>query len=167
MRLKVALFVAIAAAVSGAASGLGQTSMPSVTVETRKGDLLNARLSQLSTSSIELDVSGQRVQLPISQVKYISFVGPLTVGVQPVEAPTGGRSIASIPPASTAPIGQAAASSPATTKRRIIGNRNSGIYHLPDICPDYDRVAERNRVYFTTEAEAQAAGFRKAKNCRS
>jgi hypothetical protein len=32
-------------------------------------------------------------------------------------------------------------------------------------CPDYNKVSERNRVPFKTEAEAQAAGYRKAKNC--
>src|SRR5262245_60239015 len=36
----------------------------------------------------------------------------------------------------------------------IIGNRNSKIYHLLN-CPDYNKVAERNRVLFKTEAEAQ------------
>jgi endonuclease YncB( thermonuclease family) len=46
----------------------------------------------------------------------------------------------------------------------IIGNRNSKIYHLPH-CPDYNKVSERNRVPFKTEAEAQAAGYRKARNC--
>ena len=46
----------------------------------------------------------------------------------------------------------------------MIGNRNSGIYHVPG-CREYNRVAERNRVYFRTEAEAAAAGFRKAQNC--
>ncbi|MGH9854052.1 MAG: thermonuclease family protein [Blastocatellia bacterium] len=47
---------------------------------------------------------------------------------------------------------------------RIIGNRNLMIYHRPD-CPDYDKVAERDRVPFKTEAEAEAAGYRKARNC--
>lgn len=47
---------------------------------------------------------------------------------------------------------------------RIIGNRNSGIYHLPD-CPSYASVAERIRQYFDTEADAARAGFRKARNC--
>jgi hypothetical protein len=46
----------------------------------------------------------------------------------------------------------------------IVGNRNSKIYHLPN-CPDYSKVAERNRVPFKTEVEAQAAGYRKARNC--
>jgi endonuclease YncB( thermonuclease family) len=46
----------------------------------------------------------------------------------------------------------------------IVGNRNSKIYHLPN-CPDYSKVSEKNRVPFKTEAEAQAAGYRKARNC--
>ncbi len=57
---------------------------------------------------------------------------------------------------STAPAAQ-----PGGTVR---GNKNSMIYHAPN-CPDYDRIAERNRVPFKTEAEAQAAGYRKARNC--
>jgi hypothetical protein len=46
----------------------------------------------------------------------------------------------------------------------IVGNRNSKIYHLPN-CPDYSKVSERNRVPFKSEAEARAAGYRKARNC--
>ena len=53
---------------------------------------------------------------------------------------------------------------PTTATGPIIGNRNSRIYHLPN-CPDYSKVSERNRVPFKTEAEAQAAGYRKARNC--
>ena len=47
----------------------------------------------------------------------------------------------------------------------IVGNRDSKIYHLPN-CPDYLKVSERNREPFITEAEAQAAGYRKARNCQ-
>jgi endonuclease YncB( thermonuclease family) len=47
---------------------------------------------------------------------------------------------------------------------RIIGNRSLMIYLKPD-CPDYDKVAERDRVPFKTEAEAEAAGYKKARNC--
>jgi endonuclease YncB( thermonuclease family) len=53
----------------------------------------------------------------------------------------------------------------ASARGIVIGNRNSNIYHVPG-CMDYDKVAERNRVYFQTEAAAAAAGFRKAKNCK-
>ncbi|RUF61058.1 endonuclease [Pseudomonas aeruginosa] len=48
----------------------------------------------------------------------------------------------------------------------IIGDRNSNVYHLPQGCPSYNRVATKNRVPFNSEAEAQAAGYRKARNCR-
>ena len=46
----------------------------------------------------------------------------------------------------------------------IVGNRSSKIYHMSN-CPDYNKVSERNRVPFKTEAEAQVAGYRKARNC--
>lgn len=50
------------------------------------------------------------------------------------------------------------------TSAPIVGNRSSMIYHRPD-CPDYSKVSERNRTPFKSEAEAQAAGYRKARNC--
>lgn len=48
----------------------------------------------------------------------------------------------------------------------IIGNKHSRIYHLPG-CPAYNAVSESNRVYFRTRSEADAAGYRIAKNCTS
>lgn len=48
----------------------------------------------------------------------------------------------------------------------IRGNKNSRIYHLPQGCPSYNAVSPRNIVEFTTEGEAQAAGYQKAGNCR-
>ncbi|WP_145840202.1 endonuclease [Marinobacter sp. P4B1] len=48
----------------------------------------------------------------------------------------------------------------------IHGNRNSKVYHLPTGCPSYNAMADRNRVEFSSEAEAIAAGYRKAGNCR-
>jgi deoxyribonuclease I len=62
------------------------------------------------------------------------------------------------------PVKAPGAKPPRTATGPIIGNRNSKIYHLSN-CPDYSKVAERNRVPFKTEAEAQAAGYRKARNC--
>lgn len=44
----------------------------------------------------------------------------------------------------------------------VIGNRVSGIYHLPGQ-KHYQNVAERNRVYFDSEAAARAAGFEPAR----
>lgn len=47
---------------------------------------------------------------------------------------------------------------------QIKGNRNSGIYHLPG-CMSYNSISPRNVVWFKTEEEAEAAGYRKARNC--
>lgn len=48
----------------------------------------------------------------------------------------------------------------------IIGNRNSHVYHLPSGCPSYSQVASKNQVTFDSEAQAQAAGYHKAGNCK-
>ena len=55
---------------------------------------------------------------------------------------------------------------PASADNRIIGNRNSKVYHLPQGCPSYGQVSARNIQRFNSEAEAQQQGYRKAGNCR-
>src|SRR5262249_55036104 len=47
---------------------------------------------------------------------------------------------------------------------KIIRNKNNKNYHMPR-CPGYDRVSAANRVTFRTSAEAEVAGYRRAKNC--
>jgi len=49
-------------------------------------------------------------------------------------------------------------------KGAIIGNKNSLIYHTPG-CSTYGKVSPQNQTLFQNEAEAEAAGYRKAKNC--
>jgi hypothetical protein len=53
---------------------------------------------------------------------------------------------------------------PGPSSGQIIGNKNSKIYNRPN-CPDYDKVSAANRVTFKSEAETEAAGYRRAKNC--
>lgn len=48
----------------------------------------------------------------------------------------------------------------------VIGNRRSGVYHLSVGCPGYGQVSEKNQLPFASEAEAVAAGYRKAGNCK-
>lgn len=48
----------------------------------------------------------------------------------------------------------------------IVGNRNSKIYHWNPGCPDFNKIAEKNRVPFKSKPEAEAAGYRAAKNCK-
>lgn len=50
----------------------------------------------------------------------------------------------------------------ALTRGPVVGNRRSGIYHLPGQA-HYDDVAEHNRVYFDSEDAARAAGFAPAR----
>ena len=47
----------------------------------------------------------------------------------------------------------------------VLGNKNSKIYHWPG-CPGYTKVGEKNKVMFKTRLEAEAAGYRAAKNCK-
>lgn len=49
-----------------------------------------------------------------------------------------------------------------TTQGVIKGNRNSMIYHVPGGA-SYNKISENNVVYFNSEEEAQAAGYRRAK----
>ncbi len=46
----------------------------------------------------------------------------------------------------------------------VRGNKHSKIYHLPG-CPSYEAMSPANIVPFASEAAAQQAGYRKAKNC--
>lgn len=48
------------------------------------------------------------------------------------------------------------------TSGKIQGNKNSKIYHVPG-GKNYGKVSPQNSVWFDTEEEAQAAGYRKAK----
>ena len=46
----------------------------------------------------------------------------------------------------------------------IRGNKRSNVYHLPG-CPGFAAMSPANIVMFTSEAEAQQAGYRRAGNC--
>jgi deoxyribonuclease-1 len=65
---------------------------------------------------------------------------------------------------SRAPVQPSLAS--AAVSGSIIGNRKSLVYHLSVGCPSYGQVSEKNQVSFTSESEAQTAGYRKAGNCK-
>jgi hypothetical protein len=47
---------------------------------------------------------------------------------------------------------------------KIKGNRKSKIYHLRG-CPNYADLKESNIVWFKTKEEAEASGYRMARNC--
>jgi micrococcal nuclease len=57
---------------------------------------------------------------------------------------------------------KADATSPPLLEGKIIGNRHSRVFHVPGQA-NYGQVTEENRVYFDTQDEAVAAGYRPAK----
>lgn len=46
----------------------------------------------------------------------------------------------------------------------VVGNRRSRLYHLPG-CPGYTETSAANRVTFPSVAEAEKAGYVRARNC--
>lgn len=85
---------------------------------------------------------------------------PTGEGVEDLERPRpGSRQVART-------LEPAVEITPEVTGKQIIGNRRSGVYHLPTGCPGYGQISPKNQVPFTSETEAIAEGFRKAGNCR-
>lgn len=75
-----------------------------------------------------------------------------------------GAGVASAPAVKPAPAEPTLAN--AVSAGAVLGNRNSHVYHLATGCPGYSQVSQKNQVAFGSEAQAQAAGYRKAGNCR-
>lgn len=92
---------------------------------------------------------------------------PTPPAAQPVaQTPSTPAATATTVAALATESGQSASSNTSATNAAspVIGNKNSKIYHLPN-CPGYDKVSEKNQVKFQSAAEAEAAGYRIAKNC--
>lgn len=51
--------------------------------------------------------------------------------------------------------------------RFVRGNKNSKVYHLPEGCPSYNQISEKNIALFSSEQKAIEAGYRRAGNCRN
>lgn len=45
-----------------------------------------------------------------------------------------------------------------------VGSKNSDKYHLPD-CPGASRIKEENKIWFSSEEEAESLGYTPASNC--
>ena len=101
------------------------------------------QMSKPSTPLQTLPVPGQPSNSQASQ--------PQTAPVTEQKAAT--EPAPSIPPPAIIPDGE------------VLGNKNSKIYHWPG-CPGYTKVADKNKVMFKTRVEAEAAGYRAAKNCK-
>ncbi len=49
--------------------------------------------------------------------------------------------------------------------RRVVASKSGKAYHLLD-CPGARQIAEVNKVFFESEADAQKAGYTPAKTCK-
>ncbi|MBI4114913.1 MAG: hypothetical protein HY445_03665 [Candidatus Niyogibacteria bacterium] len=45
-----------------------------------------------------------------------------------------------------------------------VGSKNGAVYHLPS-CSGAKRIAEENKIWFSSREEAESLGYRPAKNC--
>ena len=103
---------------------------------------------------------------------FITHERTWTLGYKPVGdgvvSPIPARSADAAAPASAPAAAPAVAPKPAASAGAvsIIANRNSRLYHLPMGCPSYSKVAAKNQVFFKSEREAVAAGYRKAGDCK-
>ncbi|HAT68423.1 MAG: hypothetical protein A2481_01610 [Candidatus Yonathbacteria bacterium RIFOXYC2_FULL_47_9] len=61
-------------------------------------------------------------------------------------------------------IDQSASVIGATTEQ-LVGSKSGKKYHYP-WCSGASRIAEANRVYFTSKADAEAQGYTPASNCK-
>jgi len=97
---------------------------------------------------------------------------PFVTGKREWVLDKNGAEVAETPPVSddeddeVSPSPALAPTNAAPVAAPVLGNRSSRIYHLPEGCPSYERVPSDSKVEFRTAAEAEAAGFKKAGNCR-
>ena len=105
------------------------------------------------------DVSLGALEEEARQAKRGLWADPNPIPPWEIRHPKQGR-----PPRAPGNLSSEPGGKPATTPMQIIGNRNSQVYHRPD-CPNYTSTAPKNRVMFKSEAEAEAAGYHRARNC--
>lgn len=84
-------------------------------------------------------------------------------------ATSAGLKSATVAAPASASLNTTSSAATATTAKisaagKIIGNRNSKVYHLPG-CASYNQVSQKNQVRFDSAAEAEQAGYRLAGNC--
>lgn len=50
------------------------------------------------------------------------------------------------------------------TQDKFVASKNSSKYHLPN-CPGAKRIAEHNKIWFSSKEEAESLGYEPASNC--
>ncbi len=105
--------------------------------------------------------------LLIIGVSLVSFwLGRLSVE----QGSSLGQPLSEIQAAATAIVPTKSASSsseipPAMPEGGYVASKNGTKYHLP-WCGGAKQISEQNKIFFTTKAEAEAAGYTPASNCK-
>jgi hypothetical protein len=108
------------------------------------------RLSGLAVNREGVRICGVGEESPASLPKSEA---PRAV-ITPVTAPTL-KASAGEAPLNTDPV----------TEEGYVASKNGTKYHLP-WCSGAQRIKEENKIWFKTKAEAQAAGYEPAANCK-
>lgn len=61
--------------------------------------------------------------------------------------------------------GEGSAGRPAPAPGSVVGSKNGSKYHLPR-CSGANAIKEENKIWFASEAAAEAAGYTRAGNCK-
>lgn len=126
------------------------------------GTLFNAELIKegyarvMAPSTFRYEKEFRDYEQAAKQARLGLWSGETEAPPLPAKAKTGEGAACVAPQAKPAPA-------PAKVSAKIVGNRQSMIYHLPGHS-NYSRIKDENRVYFDSEEEAQKAGYRPAKN---
>ncbi|HKQ53241.1 MAG TPA: thermonuclease family protein, partial [Pyrinomonadaceae bacterium] len=98
---------------------------------------------------------------PESSAMVVPTAKVSAVAAGPQETPQGEK-----PKTTPTPKPVESAAETAAASGEVVGNKNSKIYHEVG-CPGYKSVSEKNRAFFKTAAEAETAGYKRAKNCKA
>jgi deoxyribonuclease-1 len=119
---------------------------------------------QYPVSTWELERDRRIARIMGHSNPYVTGERTWSIGQRP--SADGLRAISAQQKSSPSAMQRIAKADQSPSQGMVIGNRNSGVFHLPTGCPSYSKVSPANRVPFGSAQEAEAAGFRLAGNCR-
>lgn len=141
---------------------LERPSSATPTVDEMRTKLFNAQLLLAGMATVAVfppDVKYRDTFDTFAEEARLANAGLWSLGTSSADTPS--PSPAPSEPGGIAPAVQDRQPAWQQADGRIIANTNSMIYHLPG-GRDYRKVLAKNALFFHTEAEAQAAGFRRA-----
>ncbi|KKW22190.1 MAG: Deoxyribonuclease I [Parcubacteria group bacterium GW2011_GWA1_51_12] len=124
--------------------------------ERREDVLVAAIIVTVATGSFGLGRLSV-VWMPQRPIEVIAPDGSATIEARALQPPVSAGADKGINQA-------AAISGGAASGGSLVASKSGSAYHLLN-CPGAKQIKEENKVYFATEADAKAAGYRPAGNC--